>query len=571
MSAGLAFGYPARVRMSSRWPKGGPAACGLLVLAGLALTAPALAQPAATAASPRLTVSVGPRDGVWKRVFNPLLYEADTRWPSWAGVYEPMLVYNRATATYMPWLATRYDWSHNNQRLRFALRPGVTWSDGAPFTARDVVFTFDLLRRFPALDRVRIWDFLSDVSAVDPATVEFAFKRAFTPGLVSIGQLPIVSEHKWKGVANPAAFDDPSPVGTGPFTEVVRFEPLAYELGRNPHYWQQGKPLVTGLRVPMYHTNQEILQALEKGELDWASLFVPDIEKAYVAKDPARHTYWYPDFGNTTLLYLNTQKKPFDDKNVRKAVSMAIDRPRIMTEAMSGYTQPADATGIAESQKKWKSPAAQAAPWTRRDVPGANRLLDAAGLVRGADGIRTVPGGGKMTYDINTVAGWTDFEAAAGIIKQSLAEVGIAATAVPVPYQAWIERLQRGRFDMGIMQSTRGPTPYTFYRGQMDATLVRPIGEEATDNFQRFASTEAGPIFRRFEEASDPAELLALSGKLQEIYVENAPSLPLFASPLWGVFNTSRFAGFPNRVRAYAGASPGQTDALPALVEIAPR
>jgi hypothetical protein len=47
--------------------------------------------------------------------------------------------------------------------------------------------------------------------------------------------------------------------------------------------------------------------------------------------------------------------------------------------------------------------------------------------------------------------------------------------------------------------------------------------------------------------------------------------VPLFASPLWGVFNTSRFAGFPNRVRAYAGASPGQTDALPALVEIAPR
>jgi len=233
----------------------------------------------------------------------------------------------------------------------------------------------------------------------------------------------------------------------------------------------------------------------EDGGQSWAMVF----------PDPGRHTYWYPDFGTTTLLYLNTQKKPFDDKNVRKAVSMAIDRPRIMTEAMSGYTQPADATGIAESQKKWKSAAAQAAPWTRRDVDAANRLLDAAGLARGADGIRTVPGGGKMTYDINTVAGWTDFEAAAGIIKQSLAEVGIAATAVPLPYQAWIERLQRGRFDMGIMQSTRGPTPYTFYRGQMDATLVRPVGEEATDNFQRFASAEAGPVFRRFEAASDPA------------------------------------------------------------------
>lgn len=62
-----------------------------------------------------------------------------------------------------------------------------------------------------------------------------------------------------------------------------------------------------------------------------------------------------------------------------------------------------------------------------------------------------------------------------------------------------------------------------------------------------------------------------LSAQLEKIYVEEAPSVPLFASPLWGVFNTSRFVGFPGRARAYAGASPGQADALPALVEIAPR
>jgi len=532
--------------------------------------ASAEAQPAASPGRP-LTLSVGPRDGVWKRVFNPLLYEVDTRWPAAAGIYEPLLVYNRATATYMPWLGTRYDWSDNNRRLRFTLRPGVKWSDGAPFTARDVAFTFDLLKRFPVLDRVKMWGFLSDVTAVDPTTVDFVFSRPFTPGLVSLGQLPIVPEHRWKAVANPATFDDPSPVGTGPFTEVLRFEPMLYELGRNPHYWQLGKPQVPSLRVAMYHSNQEIVQALEKGEVDWASLFIPNIEKTYVAPDPGRHTYWYPDFGTTTLLYLNTQKKPFDDKNVRKAISMAIDRPRISTEALSGYAPPADATGLAESQKRWKDAAAQAAPWTRRNLAEANRLLDAAGLTRGADGIRTVPGGGRMRYEIHTVAGWSNSEATAAIIQQSLAEVGIAATAAPLPYQTWSEKLQRGQFDLGIWGSTRGPTPYQFYRGQMDADLVRPIGEEATDNFQRFASPDASPVLRRFEAASDPAELLSLGAELQKIYVESAPSLPLFASPLWGVFNTSLFVGFPGRARAYAGASPGQTDTLPALVEIAPR
>jgi peptide/nickel transport system substrate-binding protein len=551
---------------------GVPLRAALVVLILAALFGPAAfgQNPPASPSRP-LTISVGPRDGVWKRVFNPLLYDADTRWPAAAGIYEPLIVYNRATASYMPWLGTRYDWSEGNKSLRFTLRPGVKWSDGTPFTSRDVVFTFQLLRNFPALDRYKMWDFLSDVTAGDAGTVDFVFQRPFTPGLVSIGQLAIVPEHKWKAVANPATFDDPSPVGTGPFTEVVRFEPMFYELGRNPHYWQAGKPVVNSMRVAMYHSNQEVLQALEKGELDWASLFVPNIEKTYVATDPARHTYWYPDFGNTAVLYLNTQKKPFDDKNVRKAISMAIDRPRIMTEAVSGYAPPADATGLAESQKRWKDPAAQAAPWTRHNVAEANRLLDAAGLARGADGIRTMPGGGKMQYEIHCVAGWSDWEAATAIMKQSLAEVGVAAVPAPLPYLAWVDKLQKGRFDMGIWSSTRGPTPYQFYRGQMDAALVRPIGEEATDNFHRFGSAMASPILRGFEASSDPAELLDLSAQLQRIYVENAPSLPLFASPLWGVFNTSRFVGFPGRARPYAGAAPGQTDALPALVEIAPR
>jgi peptide/nickel transport system substrate-binding protein len=480
-------------------------------------------------------------------------------------------VYNRATASYVPWPGTRYDWSEKNTRLRFTLRPGVAWSDGAPFTARDVVFTFELLRRFPALDRVLVWGFLSNVTAADSTTVDFIFKQPYTPGLLSIGQQPIVPEHKWKGVANPVTFGDPSPVATGPFTEVLRFEPMSYELGRNPHYWQPGKPAVSSLRVPMYHSNQEIVAALEKGELDWASVFIPNIEKTYVAKNPARHTYWYPDFGTTTLLYLNTQTKPFDDKNVRKAISMAIDRERIVTEAVSRYAPPADATGLAESQRRWKDAGAQAATWTRRNVAEANRLLDAAGLARGDDGIRTVPGGGRMSYDIHAVAGWSNSEGAAAIIQKSLADVGIAATAVPLPYQTWSERLQRGRFEMGVWSSTRGPTPYQFYRGQMDAALVRPIGEKATDNFQRFSSTEASAILRRFEASADTGELQALTVELQKIYVENAPSLPLYPSPLWGVFNTSHFTGFPGRALPYAGASPGQTDALPALVEIAPR
>lgn len=198
-------------------------------------------------------------------------------------------------------------------------------------------------------------------------------------------------------------------------------------------------------------------------------------------------------------------------------------------------------------------------------------MLDAAGLARGADGTRTVPGGAALRYDLHVVDGWSDWVAAAGIVRQNLAEVGVDVTVKPLAYEAWYGALERGRF-VGFWYGDRGPTPYEFYRSQMDPALVRPLGEKATANFHRFASEEAGRLLRRFEASSDEAELARVGRALQQIYVENAPSLPLFASPLWGVFNAGRLSGFPNRLRPYGGASPGlASDALPVLVEVTPR
>jgi peptide/nickel transport system substrate-binding protein len=541
-------------------------------VAAAILLSDGFAQAPAARPGPTLTATMGPRQGEWKRAFNPFRADTETRWPSAAGIYEPLVIYNRGTGTYLPWLATSYQWTAGNVKLRFLLRPGVVWSDGVSFSASDVAFTFNLMRRVPALDRLSVWGFLSDVAVLDAVTVEFTFKRPYTPGLVYVGQQPIVSEHKWKDVPQPATFDDPSPVGTGPFTEVLRFEPTVYELGRNKKYWQSGKPAAQVLRVPLYRSNEEIVRALAAGQLDWASLFLPDIERSWVAKDPAHHLYWYPDLGPTVLLHLNTQRKPFDGREVRKALSMAIDRPRIMKDAFYDYAQPADATGIAESQKRWKDTAlAQATAWTGRDVAASNRLLDAAGLTRGSDGVRVVPGSGPMRYDLNVVRGWTDWLAAAEIMRQNMAEVGVALTVKALDYNAWFEALERGRFDVGLWFGDRGPTPYQFYRGQMDGELVRPIGERAMGNFHRFGNEEAGKLLRRFEASSDPDELRELGHQLQRLFADNAPSLPLFASPLWGVFDTTRFAGFPTRFSTFASAAPGPPDSLPVLVELKPR
>jgi peptide/nickel transport system substrate-binding protein len=525
-----------------------------------------------------LTATVGPRQGTWTRSFNPFRSDAESRWPTWAGIYEPLIISNRATGTFAPWLATSYTWSADNLFLTFTTRAGVTWSDGVPFTAKDVAFTFDLMRRFPTLDHDGVWQFLASVAAPDAHTVEFRLKRPYVPGLLYIGEQAIVSEHKWKAVAQPASFDDPSPVGTGPFVEVRRFEPTVYELGRNKTYWQPGKPAVDVLRVPLYRSNEEIVRALAADQVDWASLFFPDIEKEWVAKDPARHQYWYPDTGPTVLLYLNTRQKPFDDRNVRKAFSMALDRPRITREAMNGYAPAADATGLAESQRRWKDPALAQEGWTRHDLAAANRLLDAASLARDADGTRAAASG-PMRYTLQVVQGWTDWMAAAEIIRKDLAEIGVAVTVRAVDYNAWDDALRRGRFELSLGFGSRGPTPYEFYRGQMDGALVRPVGERAEGNFHRFADPAAEQLLRRLEATSNAAETSRLMTDLQRQFVDKAPSVPVFIGPQWGVYNTTRLTGFPSRFRPYANAVPTGSprgafpapDSLAVLLEVKPR
>src|SRR5262249_44796369 len=128
------------------------------------------------------------------RNFNPLLEVGDVRWPALHSMYEPLLIYNWIDGEYVYWLATGYAYSADHRTLRMDLRHGVRWSDGTPFTAKDVVFTFQLLHKFDALDMRGVWAFVDGVRAPDDYTVEFSFRRVFLPGFYYIAQQPIVAE-----------------------------------------------------------------------------------------------------------------------------------------------------------------------------------------------------------------------------------------------------------------------------------------------------------------------------------------------------------------------------------------
>ncbi|WP_438016087.1 ABC transporter substrate-binding protein [Sorangium sp. So ce315] len=508
----------------------------------------------------------------WVRNFNPLLGEGSVRFPTVAGIYEPMIVYNTMKGEFVPWLATKYEWSDQNKKLTFTTRTEVKWSDGQPFSAKDVAFTFGLLKKFPALDLTGVWKFVESVEAKNDTTVEFSFKEPFVPGLHYIGHQPIVPEHKWKDVADPVTYTNENPVATGPFTEVKTFQNQIYELGKNPHYWQKGKPAVEGLRFPAYPGNDQANLALINGEVDWAGNFVPDIDKTYVSKDPQNNHYWFPLVGGTVTLYPNATKKPFDDIKLRKAISMAIDRAQIAKIAVNGYTVGADGTGLDDAYERWRNPkAVEAGDWTTYDVAKANALLDEAGYAKGADGIRA-KNGKPLKFDINVVTGWSDWVRAVQITTQNLKAVGIEATLKTYDFSAFFEALQKGTFDLSMGWTNTEPTPFNFYRDLMAPEFVKPVGEATTRNWHRFAAKEAEPLFKQFQAATDAAEQKRIIDELQMIYAQQVPVIPLFKNPSWGEYSTKRFVGWPSKENPYAKLSPNNSpDYLLVLTEIKPK
>src|SRR5690606_36699713 len=154
--------------------------------------------------------------------------------------------------------------------------------------------------------------------------------------------------------------------------------------------------------MPAFPSNDSIHLAWLNGDIDWGGTFIPDIEAVYVAKDPGHFGYFFPSTGATVALYMNTEVAPFDDPNVRKAVSMAIDREQICDIATYGHTHSADTTGLSDAFESTKDADAASAGWTDYNVAEANRLLDDAGP--DWDGVwRVAPDGNPLSFELNVV------------------------------------------------------------------------------------------------------------------------------------------------------------------------
>ena len=290
-----------------------------------------------------------------------------------------------------------------------------------------------------------------------------------------------------------------------------------------------------------YPSNDQANLALVEGEIDWAGNFVPAIERTFVARDRAHHGYWYPPTGSTVFLYPNTQRAPLDDVRVRKALSLAIDRQRVVDIGLYGYARPSDGTGLSDAYAGWRDPAVAADGWVRHDARAAAALLDEAGWRRGADGVRHKDGR-RLAFTLEVVSGWSDWVRAAQVIARDLGAVGVDVSLRAYEWSAWFQRLQAGEFELAIACPSlalvvrradavlRLPLDLVDdgARAVRSASCCRPTGTaSATRAPTRCSASSSAPTTPRASTRS--------CAELEARFAATAPAIPLFSSPVWGV------------------------------------
>ncbi|MGV0717196.1 ABC transporter substrate-binding protein [Mycolicibacterium sp. XJ662] len=356
-----------------------------------------------------------------------------------------------------PALAESWTVSADQLTWTFPLRGGVTFHDGSPLTAEDVVYSYRRIMD-EKLANVDKFSAVVDVTAPDPHTVVVHLDRPTPNLLTNLGG--------FKGMAIVSRENVESgqiathPVGTGPFSFLAHKSGDSITLKANPSYWD-GPPPISGVTFRFISEPSTALSALQAGEVDWTDS-VPTQRVAQLREDDSialavtpSNDYWY--------LALNEARQPWDDVRVRQAIAYGIDRDAIVAATSYG-TATANQLAIPEGNP-WYTPYDR----YRYDIETAQRLLDEAGV-------------GDVNLDLLVTSEYPETVTAAQIIADNLAPLGITVSIRTVDFATWLDEQNTGNFDMLMMGWLGNIDPDDFYYAQHHSN--------GTSNAQKFSDPE---------------------------------------------------------------------------------
>ncbi len=498
--------------------------------------------------------------GPHPRNFNPYLSTGPG--PNYAAagfIYETLYYVNNYTGEFIPWLATNYKWSEDFKALTLEIRQAVKWSDGVPFSVDDVLFTYEMLKRFPALDVTGVWRAgLTAVEKVDGKTVRFILSDVNTLFLYNLFGVYIVPKHIWEKVEDPSKFANEEPVGTGAYL-LESFTPQVFVLKKNPNYWQAEKIKVEKIRVPAFSGNESAQLAVANGEVDWAGINYPRIEN--IPNPDIK--YWFVG-GNPVFVFFNLERAPFNDAKFRKAIAHAIDTDQLIRIAMTNYAVRINPVGIKDGYSYLISEKLKNKWWTYNPQETA-KMLEQLGYKKGKDGIYEKDGK-KLSYEIIVPAGWTDWIAVCELVSQQLKKIGVEFKTTPIDFGQYLDMIRNKNFDVALSWANYGANPYIFYDNFLNSSNAYK-----GSNRGGWIDKETDELLAKIKLTDDLTARKVIMERLQEIVLDNVPAVPLFYNPVWFIYSEKNFTGWPNANNAFVEPRTPGMDKIYLVMRLTPK
>ncbi|MFB4281855.1 MULTISPECIES: ABC transporter substrate-binding protein [unclassified Nonomuraea] len=494
----------------------------------------------------------------------PANYNPIREWDSAVGtkglVYETLFHYDTTAAKLKPWLAESGAWA-DDTTFELKLRPGIKWSDGQPFTAKDVVFSFEL-GKMETIPYHHLWEWLKSVEAVDDQTVKFTFSKAnYQQWDFNLYSRSIVPEHVWKGRSEKEVLDgiNENPVGTGAYKFMSKDQDRVV-LQRRDDWW--GKTALNMEPKPRYivdiatPSNEVAMGLLLQKGLDLSNNFLPGVANLVKGNFGLTTYYNEPPYmlsANTAWLVPNTTKKPMDDPAFRKALAASVDVKKIVEGVYGNLVKAASPTGLLPQWDKFVDQSVVSASGFTFDAAKAKKLLADAGYKDGdGDGYVENKDGSKISLSLIVPSGWTDWMESARSIAASAKTAGIQITPDFPDFNALVERRAKGDFDLLINNERQlSNSPYTYYEYMFQLPVQK---QQNTVNFARYENDKAWDLVQQLDQVKtdDTAGMQKVISQLQQIHLDDMPIIPLWYNGLWAQSSTQVWKNWP----AAAGSAP---------------
>ncbi len=420
---------------------------------------------------------------------------------TWQNIYQGLVRLDRS-GKIQPQLAKSWTVSPDGLTYSFALQPGVKFHDGEAFDSASARFTLDRARGAASTNpQKQFYTVIDTIDTPDPLTLVLHLKQPAGDLLYWLGWPASVMV-----APNAAEADKTVPVGTGPFRLKQWSKGDRVDLVRDPGYWDRSRPVALDAATFRFVGDAQAQAAgLRSGDLDAVpELEAPELFAAFKA-DPRFAVV----AGNTELKVvagMNDTKPPFDDRRVRRALMMAVDRRAVVDAVSSGFGEP-----IGSHFTPNDPGFVDLAGVLPYDPAKSRALLAEAGYTNGFSFSIKAP---QMSYATRS----------AEVLQAMFAEVGVTMTIVPTEFPAkWIQDVFKTHdFDMTIVAHAEPLDIGIYARPDYYFGYRNPSFDKAIDAAQR---------------ATDAEARAAAYGRAEHILAEDVPALYLYVIPKLGVWN----------------------------------